>query len=322
MYLNQQLRPEKIPELQRQCNEALESQLPEWLWDHPQELACDLHEEPYYGTYDAEAPDNWVRGGEARDGTTRFYCCATVYVIHRSMRMTLAVEFVKPGMSIVEVLKHLLERVKVLGITYKSLFLDKGFCSIPIMTALLNQHVPVLMAAPLKGKKGGTRALCQGQRSYYTQHTFRSQTHGSLTVTVAVVRTFAKRRHGPPRAQWLVYVVLNMPNLPIRAVRKTYRRRFGIESSYRMMEKNRPRTTSHNAALRFLFMGLALIILNIWIALQWTFLRIRGPGPRRVANQHLRQDRMLRFLSRAVEMIYSVVSMVDPPNVRPVLSIL
>jgi putative transposase len=111
-----------------------------------------------------------------------------------------------------------------------------------------------------------------------------------------------------------------MPDLLIRAVRKTYRRRFGIESSYRMMEKARPRTTSHNAALRFLFMGLALILLNIWIALQWTYLRIQGSGPRRVANQYFRQDRMQRFLSRAVEAVYSVVTMVDPPNVKPFFS--
>ncbi len=320
VYLNQQLKPERIPWLQRECNEALASQLPSWLWDHPQQIACDLHEEPYYGRYDVEAPDNWVRGDEARDGTSHFYCCATAYIIHRGVRMTLAVEFVNPHEALSCVLEHLLSRVKELGIPYKSLFLDKGFCSIPIMTSLLSQGLPVLMAAPVKGKKGGTRALCQGRGSYFTQYTFHSPIHGQLTVPVAVVRTFAKRRHGPLRAQWLVYVVLNLPALPIRAVRKTYRRRFGIESSYRMMEKNRPRTTSLNAALRFLFMGLALILLNIWIALQWTYLRIRGRGPRRVANQYFRQDRMQRFLSRAIEAVYSVVTMVDPPNVKPVFS--
>ena len=113
-----------------------------------------------------------------------------------------------------------------------------------------------------------------------------------------------------------MYVLLHMPDLALRNVRKLYRRRFGIESSYRMMEKTRARTTSHNAALRFLFMGLALLILNVWIALHWTYLRIRGPGPRRVARQYFRQDRMLHFLSRAVEQIYSTVAMVNPPNVK------
>ena len=316
-YLNEQLRPEKIRALQRECNQALASQLPSWLQDHPQEIACDLHDEPYYGGYDREDPDNWVCGGEARDGTTYFYRCATAYILRHGIRMTLAVEFVDPQDDLLGILQRLLLRVRALGISFKHLYLDKGFCSIPILAYLLTQpDLPVLLAAPVKGKKGGTRALCQGRGSYFTQHTFRSPTHGQLTVPVAVVRTFAKRRHGPRKAQWLVYVLLHMPNLPLRSVRKLYRRRFGIESSYRMMEKARARTTSHNAALRFLFMGLALLILNVWIALHWTYLCVCGSGPRRVARQYFRQDRMLRFLSRAVENIYSPVALVDPPNVK------
>ena len=316
-YINRQLRPEKIRDLQQECNQALASQLPFWLQDHPQEVACVLHDEPYYGSYDREDPDNWVCGGEARDGTTHFYRCATAYILRNGSRMTLAVEFVDPKDDLLSILQHLLLRVQALGISCKRLYLDKGFCSIPIMAYLLTQpNLPVLLAAPIRGKKGGTRVLCQGRGSYHTEHTFRSQLHGQLTVPVAVVRTFAKRRHGPRRAQWLVYVLLHMPDLALRNVRKLYRRRFGIESSYRMMEKTRARTTSHNVALRFLFMGLALLILNVWIALHWIYLRIRGPGPRRVARRYFRQDRMLHFLSRAVEQIYSTVTMVNPPNVK------
>jgi hypothetical protein len=29
-----------------------------------------------------------VCGGEARDGTTHFYCCATAYIIHRGVNLT------------------------------------------------------------------------------------------------------------------------------------------------------------------------------------------------------------------------------------------
>lgn len=319
-YLKQQLRVEKIGAVQKACNEALASQLPTWLRDHPQEIACDLHDQPYYGTYDGEDPDNWVCGGEARDGTSHFYRCATAYTLRQGVRMTLAIEFVNPKSDLLGILQRLLQRVQALGIACKRLYLDKGFCSIPILRFLQAQvELPVIVAVPVRGKQAGTRALCHGRGSYRTEYTFHSQLQGELTIPVAVVRTFAKRRHGPPQAQWLVYALLHCPDLPVRSVRKLYRRRFGIESSYRMMEKTRARTTSHNAALRFLFMGLALLILNIWIALHWTYLRIRGRGPRRVARQDFREDRMLRFLSRAVEAIYSAVALVDPPNTKPVI---
>ncbi|MBA4379418.1 MAG: hypothetical protein C0393_01805 [Anaerolinea sp.] len=315
-YLNEQLKPQQIPALQRDCNRALASQLPIWLRDYPQEVACDLHDESYYGQYDRDDPDNWGCRGEARDGTTHFYRCVTAYIIRNGTRMTLAVEFVKPGDDLNRILKRLLRRVRALCIRFKRLYLDKGFCSIPIMGDLLAQpDLPVILAVPIRGKKGGTRALCQGRGSYRTAHTFRSQEHGALTVPLGVVRTFAKRRDGTRKAQWLIYALLNIPDISLRTVRKLYRRRFGIESSYRLMEKVRSRTTSHNVALRFLFMGLALLILNIC----WTYLRIKGRGPRRVARQHFRLDRMTRFLSRSVEAIYSTVSLVEPPEVKPVI---
>ena len=98
-------------------------------------------------------------------------------------------------------------------------------------------------------------------------------------------------------------------------IRKCYRR-FGIESSYRVMEQVRARTTSPtspNAALRFVLMGLVLLIVNMWIRLQWLYLRIPGRGPRRLARQRFRLDRLRRFLTRAIERHYGVVTAVDPP---------
>src|SRR5262249_16831245 len=100
---------------------------------------------------------------------------------------------------------------------------------------------------------------------------------------------------------------------PVGRIRKRYRRRFGVESSYRLMEQVRARTTSPNPALRFVLMGLAVLIVNMWIRLHWLFLRIPGRGPRRVAHWTFRLDRMARFLTRAIERFYGVVSAVEPP---------
>jgi hypothetical protein len=317
-YLKEQLSPEIIGNLKRQCNRALASQLPSWLADHPKEVAFDLHDAPYYGKDDdPDDPDCWVCRGEARAGTTRFYRCATAYVMHKDVRFTLAVEFVRPGNDLIKILKRLLRRVKALKIRLKRGYLDKGFCSIPVMRGLLAEpDLSIIMAAPIKGKTGGTRALCQGSRSYRTEHTFRSDDYGELTVPVMVVRTWSKRRDGTHKWVWLVYVLIHVPNLTAHQVRKAYRRRFGIESSYRLLEQVRGRTTSRNAALRFLWMGIALLIGNIWIALHWTFLRRRGSGPRRVARQAFILPCMLQFLRRAIEAIYGVISIIDPPDVK------
>lgn len=317
-YLKGQLPVTAIRGLQRDCNRALAGQLPAWLRDTPREIAIDLHDEPYYGPTDSDDPDCWVCRGEARAGTTRFYRCATAYVLHRDVRFTLAVVFVHPDNDLRWIVQQLCRRVKTLQISVKCWFLDKGFCSIPLLRWFDTQfQSPALIAAPIRGTMGGLRALCAGRRSYRTTHTFRNAAYGELTVPVAVVRTFRRRHDGSRQAEWLVYVLIRLPHLPLRQVRKRYRRRFGIESSYRLLEQVRGRTTVRYPALRFLWMALALILGNIWIALHWRYLRRRGSGPRRVARWHFTLAQLAQFLRRAIERIYGVVSVIDPPDVKP-----
>ena len=119
------------------------------------------------------------------------------------------------------------------------------------------------------------------------------------------------RRSGRRQLRWLLYVVLGVGG-PLVRVRVRYRRRFGIETGYRLMEQARARTTSPNPALRFLLMGVALLIVNMWIRLHWLFLRLPGRGPRRVARWRFRLDRMRGFLTRAIERYYGVITAVDP----------
>ena len=197
-------------------------------------------------------------------------------------------------------LDRLWTRVRTLGVRIRCRFADKGFCAIPVLRWLTELHLPALIAAPIRGKQGGTRALCQGRASYRTTHTFRSADQGEVTVPVTVGRTYQRQWAGGRRGAWLVYICLGVDDPPPR-MRKRYRRRFGIESSYRLMEQVRGRTTSPKVALRFVLMGLALLIGNVWIWLHWQFLRVHGRGRRRVAREHFRLDRMARFLTRAIE---------------------
>jgi hypothetical protein len=309
-YLTEQLPPPGIPDLEHQWNNLLRSLIPDWLPDRPQEIAVDFHDEPYYGRDDPDDPDNWVCRGEARAGTTHFYRCATAYIMLHDVRLTLAVVFVKPKMDKVAILKRLLSTVRTAQISIKCLYADKGFCCIEVLRYLSRRRIPAIVAMPIRGKLAGTRALCRGHTSYRTMYTLQSAEHGSLTVPIAAVRTYQRRRSGRRQLRWLLYVCLRCGG-PVMQVRRRYRRRFGIETGYRLMEQVRARTTSPNPALRFLLMGVALLIVNMWIRLHWLFLRLPGRGPRRVARWRFRLDRMSRFLTRAIERFYGVITAVD-----------
>jgi hypothetical protein len=310
-YLTEQLPPASIPDLEQQWNSLLRTLLPDWLRDRPQELAVDFHDEPYYGRDQPDDSDTWVCRGEARSGTTRFYRCATAYLMLHDVRLTLAVVFVKPKMDKVAVLKRLLSALRAAEISIKCLYADKGFCCIPVLRYLSRRRIRAIVAMPIRGKQAGSRALCRGHTSYWTTYTLQNAEHGSLSVPVAVVRTYQRRRSGRRQVRFLLYVCLGVGG-PLVQVRRRYRRRFGIETGYRLMEQVRARTTSHTPALRFLLMGVALLIVNMWIRLHWLFLRLPGRGPRRVARWRFRFDRMTRFLTRAIERFYGVVTVVDP----------
>ena len=331
-YLIAQLTPEQVRPLETDFNRAVASQLPHWFRRHQRhkdlELAIDLHDVPYYGKADpdqADQPDHWVCRGEAQAGTTRFSRCATAYVMQRDVRWTLAVTFVHPCDSRLAIVQRLLEQVRRLGVRRGCLYLDKAFCTVAVLRYLQAQtNFAAIIAAPLRGKAGsgrGTRALCQGRASYLTHHTFVSPEHGALRVPVAVIRTLLQRTDGRRHTQWLVYVLvrLKLRAHQVRQVRERYRARFGIESSYRLLEQVRLRTTSPNVSLRFFCIGLALLLGSVWIALHWRYLQRRGSGPRRVAREHLPLERMANFLRRAVEAIYGAVSLIRPPNVKPVI---
>ncbi len=316
--LQAQLPRDGIAELERQCNRALYSQWPHWLWSLPLPVAVDLHDECYYGAAEDEDPQSWICRGEKRNGTTRFYRCATLAVIRQRMQITLAVVFVHPDDDLVSVLQKLLKIVRPRGLRIGCLYADKQFCTIPILRYLKTQtQLSAIIAAPRKGKAGGVNALCHGRHSYWTEHTFVGKAYGELTVPLAVVRAF-KEEHGKKTATWLVYATLRV-NASLRQVRQSYRRRFGIDTKYRCMEQVRARTTSKNPALRFFLMGLALVLVNIWIALQWTYCRLRGSGPRRIAHHLLTLERMVHFLVHAVEAEYGVITAVTAPNIKSVI---
>ena len=315
-YLNEQLTAERLPELERRLNEALTAQVPKRLWRQAQDIAIDLHDRPYYGKTSQEE-GLWVRG-QAKDGTTRFYRIATAYVIHRGLRVTVALHFFLPTDSVVNTLEMLLERIKELGIGINCLLLDKGFAGIDIQAYLQQSQIPALIACPIRGRTGGTRALCRGNKSYSTRHTFRNQADKKeFTADIAVCRVFSTaKRTGrmKRRADWLLFILINLELTP-RQARRLYRRRFGVETSYRCAGQVRAWTTSKNPALRFVLIGLSFFLLNVWLHLRWLYTQVPRRGRRQLDTRRFPLTRFARFIARAIEQQYGCVLEIVAPAV-------
>jgi len=181
-YFKEQLCVEDLPDLEQRLNAALAAEIPPRVWRRAQEVAIDFHDRPYYGKT-LQAEGLWVRG-QARDGTTRFYRIATAYVMLKHLRVTLALRFVLPDEDTVTIVDDLRKRLKTLGIRVAELFLDKGFEGIAVMDYLTRQGQPALIACTIRGKTGGMRALCQGNKSYRTTYTFHGQNQTAFSCVI------------------------------------------------------------------------------------------------------------------------------------------
>jgi len=301
-YVNKALTIDGLFAQEEQANLALAECIPENMVRQLIEIAIDYHDEPFYGKQ--ETTRAITCSGQAKKGTTHFVRIATAYVIWRQVRLTLAVHYVLPDEEVLEVLKILLQRLKKLGFSAKVLYMDKGFAATPIINYLTTEaKQPAIIANPIRGKTGGTRALCCGRSSYITVHTF---TNGT-SATIAIKASLVPDKTGKLHRKWLSFLVILLDWSPDK-IYQDYRRRFGIECSYRILRRLRATTTSRNPVLRFFLLSLGLILTNVWVLLRWVFARLLATGPRRVDEKIFRLHRFCKLLIRSIEKLYGTIS--------------
>ena len=315
-YFNEQLKVENLFHLQEAVNSALRESFNCELKRQKLEVAIDFHDQGYYGKTE-QSEGLWV-GAEAKNGTTKVYRVATVDVIKNGHRLTLAVKFVVPGETAKEIVEYLLKQLKRLESEARMLYLDRGFGSIEIARYLKEIGQTAIIACPIRGKTGGLRAWCVGRKSYRTKHIFKSAKHGIEEVEMAMFRAFTvstKKGVKVRKAKWLAYILVSVEaNLSAKKVKEKYRRRFGIEASYRCAKKVRGWTTSSNAAYRFGLIGMSFLLINIWQELQSHWTRKAQVGRASWNWRKFRLKRFVNFLRKAIEKLYGMISEIEMLN--------
>jgi putative transposase len=117
---------------------------------------------------------------------------------------------------------------------------------------------------------------------------------------VCKYRKGKRKKHG---VEYFAYVVYDV-KVSLTYVHQDYRKRFGIESSYRLKNVCRIRTNNKKPALRLLFVGLSFILINIWIYLLWFKVSRPRKGKRLVFSKLFGLKQMLAFLRQVIEQKY------------------
>lgn len=296
-HLNAALEVSHLRQQEAEMNQALASVIPLAMPRGGLEVAIDSHDEPFYG----KTPEmlTYTRKAQAKDGTSRFFRIASAYVIWHEVRLTLALTYVLPEDDLPGVVRRLLQRLTHLGVHACVLYLDKGFCCGAVIQHLQQVGQATVLACPIRGKRGGMRALCRGRGSRLTKYAFSDGTQ----VRLALVETRVPDKTGRRRRKWLAFVLINLNWTPHQVYQK-YRRRFGIECSYRLLRQVKVLTNSRNPALRFFLLALGLVMQKVWIHLRWLCTRRPGKGRYKLIPTLLRFDRFRKLLIRAIEVLF------------------
>lgn len=298
--------PRTLPVLEKRLNGALSHGWPRRLQRRRWEVAIDYHLVPYYGH--ALWSRNELYRYKRQQGTTHFHAYATACIVQQGQRYTLALTWIRRHESMVTVMRRLLARLREMGIKIRVMLLDRGFFNTPVLALLKGEHIPFLLPVVASGRRprrGSKRAAKKGLRwlkrqkaGWYT-HTMKNRQE-TVTFSVCVsYRTYFHRKRRQRGQQKLLFAAWRVRGTPT-AIRERYRKRFGIESSFRQLHQARIYTCTPNPHLRFVFIAVALLLRNLWVWIHATRLA-KSRGPTLVIRlELLRFKQMLDWIAQAV----------------------
>lgn len=296
-----------ITELERRLNRSLASELPKALFRKSRKIAIDLTLIPYHGQPYLDEKE--IYRSKPKSGTSHFHAYATAAVVHKGHRYTLALTRVEKGEKMKPVVQRLLAIVRRRGVKVRFLLLDKGFFNVEVMSYLKRAKLGFIIPAIVRGRKPkgrqkatGLRALMKKKNGYY-RHTHEGKVGGkqrSTDVMICVAsKYYTETKSGKRRRKKLLYAIWKVRLSP-KEIRETYRRRFGIETSYRQMNEARIRTCTRDPQLRLLFVGIALVLRNVWVWLHFKLARGKWDDEPELFLELLRFQEMLLWITQVV----------------------
>jgi len=294
-------------QLQRRLNRALQGDLPQALRRRRQPLAIDLTLIPYHGKPQKDHDE--IYRSQAKSGTSHFHAYATAYVIRKGQRFTVALTSVRRNDPLPAVLQRLLREAARAAVRPRYLLLDRGFCSVDMIRYLQQARYGWLMPLVLRGRKAshpqgvsGSRKFATYKRSSWGHYTMTNAAKRKASFRVCVKCRNQRGERGRRGRQALVYAFGGrLRPSSYTWVKETYRSRFAIETSYRQMHQARIRTCTRDPLLRLLYVGVALLLRNVWVWLHWQVLACRRRGGRRIDLGPLSFRKMLVWLQHGAE---------------------
>jgi IS4 transposase len=236
-------------------------------------VAIDTHLVPYYGK-----PTRDVIGGLKKQGTNWFFGYATAALLHKRRRYTVALMTLPPKMKPHEIVRTLLDQIAGKNLKIRGVTLDSAFDSGDTLLLLQERHLAYSVPLRRKGSGGNARNdWFEGRHrlirwmSWTTDKTRLPVTTRTVLWKGTKTMLFAFQGWSGDRARNVHHQAQQLHRL--------YRRRFGIETSYRQKNQAHAWTTSSDPVYRLLLEGVGYLLRQLWVVLTFAIARCQGASP-------------------------------------------
>jgi hypothetical protein len=241
------------------------------LLKRPVVCAIDYTKVPYYGRFNRH-----VVRSKHEDGTGKFYEYATISIVQDGLRLCVYSRPVTLLDAKVDVVRELVREAERRGVKVKLLLMDRAFFTVECINLL--KGLGVKFITPCVCNERVKRAVDSLGREGRLPFSIRDS-HQVEEASFTMVVCWSKRQ------KKLIPFATNVEEGDarrlVRKVPKEYRRRWGIETTFRKVKEVYGMTTSPSPAIRLAYFMTAMILYNLWQAINITLTAGRRPHRRR-----------------------------------------
>lgn len=224
-------------------------------------IIIDEHEQETYSKEKRKSKD--IRGGKHKNGTNFFFKYMTMQIMIKNKIVTLGIRFHGRDKQQHELVDELIQLAKKF-VKIKEVLLDRGFRDVKIINNLEYRDAPVLMPC-VKDEKAEKCFEELGKKNFKAiRYSMTNRQKESADVTLLMIRFNNGKEVGfytTLRGTWLHRAKYYLD---------IYKKRWNIETGYRLQNMFLPKTTSINKAIRFFYFCYAIAMHNLWLIIRQT----------------------------------------------------
>lgn len=230
-------------------------------------VAIDYVRKPFYGDPDAKM----VVGGPYDRGTCWCYCYASIHIVEAGRRLTLCTMPIHQFTEKATAVERLLKEAEARGVHVKLVLLDRAFFTVEVISMLKRLGIRFIMPAVKNEKVKDAIRDYHESKAEAVQRFLMGKGENTVSFNLAIYprpkELKTKKRQQSIYDRYLPFatnlskaVATLLPAL----IPEEYRRRWGIETGYRVQGSVEAKTTSKNYTLRLLYQMVSVFVYNVW----------------------------------------------------------